>query len=181
MAVCPVCYRENEPVNGRCPSCGVARDDAPRTQPEVSFSSAPTLPQKQAQGAAPQNGANPRLILKGLAGDVTEYPLGENNVLGRSTTASVRLADREVSRKHSQIDFENGDYVLRDLGSSNGTYLNGKRIFAPSPLSDGDEVLIGTSKMEFRIGQGKKHKNAEIVHSEDGGKELEIRCTTSTR
>ena len=116
----------------------------------------------------------PRMILKGPTGDATEFPLGENNVLGRSTTASVRLADREVSRKHTQIDKEGDDYVLRDLGSSNGTFLNGKRIFGPTKLKDGDEVVIGTSKLEFRLGRGGvKPKNAEIVHDEDVKKELE--------
>src|SRR5713101_9957421 len=120
----------------------------------------------------PANAIAPRLILKGMAGDVTEYSLGENNVLGRSTTANVRLADREVSRKHSQIDKEGEDYVLRDLGSSNGTFLNGKRIFAPTRLKDGDEVVIGTSKMEFRLGAGSvKPKNAEIVHSQGSSRE----------
>jgi len=122
----------------------------------------------------PANAIAPRLILKGLPGDVTEYPLGDNNVLGRSTTANVRLADREVSRKHSQIDKEGEDYVLRDLGSSNGTFLNGKRIFTPTRLKDGDEVVIGTSKMEFRLGAGSvKPKNAEIVHSQGSSRELE--------
>ena len=125
-----------------------------------------TMPQ---QAAAP---VAPRMILKGPAGDATEFPLGENNILGRSTTASVRLADREVSRKHSQVDKEGDDYVLRDLGSSNGTFLNGKRIFGPTKLKDGDEVVIGTSKMEFRLGSAAKPKNAEIVHSDDGKEEL---------
>jgi adenylate cyclase len=131
----------------------------------------PTLPHVETDR---KGSAGPRLTLKGLAGDVTEYPLGDNNVLGRSTTASVRLADREVSRKHSQIDKEGDDYILRDLGSSNGTYLNGKRIFAPSKLKEGDEVLIGTSKMEFRFGKNDpRTKNAEIVRSEDKARELE--------
>jgi adenylate cyclase len=115
----------------------------------------------------------PRMILKGPAGDVTEFPLGDSNVLGRSTTASVRLADREVSRKHSQVDREGDDYVLRDLGSSNGTFLNGKRIFGPTKLKDGDEVVIGTSKMEFRLArEPARQKNAEIVHSDDGSEAL---------
>src|SRR5207244_814634 len=98
--------------------------------------------------------------------DVTQYPLGDSNVIGRSTTASVRLTDREVSRKHSQIDREDDGYVLRDLGSSNGTFLNAKRLVASAALSDGDEVLIGTSKMEFRLTSGPaRPKNAEIVHT----------------
>src|SRR5438105_7633178 len=191
MPVCPVCYRENEPVAGRCPDCGSARADPGRgireLDDEPSFprsrSGTPAGARRPAAAAvfgseeptparAQSVSSTPRLILKGLTGDVTEYPLGANNVLGRSTTASVRLADREVSRKHSQIDKEGEEYVLRDLGSSNGTFLNGKRIFGPTNLKDGDEVVIGTSKMEFRLGTGAvKPKNAEIVHS--GTRELE--------
>jgi adenylate cyclase len=199
MPACPVCYRDIEPAGGRCPNCGAARPDAPRsarrldddatgpvrpsrgapsrTAPSrprpafisASFGSEDTTPPRTQPAALA-----PRMILKGATGDATEYPLDDNNILGRSTTASVRLADREVSRKHSQIDKEGEDWVLRDLGSSNGTFLNGKRIFGPSKLKDGDEVLIGTSKMEFRLAKGAmKPKNAEIVRTEDAAKELE--------
>jgi len=199
MSACPVCYRDLEPVGGRCPSCGAERVEASRTlrelddePPNYKKSTTPstgrglrpvppagsvpfgdddkTPPRKVPEPAA---SVAPRMILKGSAGDGTEFPLGENNVLGRSTTASVRLADREVSRKHSQVDKEGDDYVLRDLGSSNGTFLNGKRIFGPTKLTDGDEVVIGTSKMEFRLGRGlAKSRNAEIVHNEDSAKEM---------
>ena len=138
----------------------------------MPFSADEKTPPRKMPASAPT--ATPRMILKGPAGDLTEFPLGENNVLGRSTTASVRLADREVSRKHTQVDKEGDDYVLRDLGSSNGTFLNGKRIFGPTKLKDGDEVVIGTSKLEFRLGSGgAKPKNAEIVRDEDVKKELE--------
>src|SRR5438105_7200328 len=192
MPVCPVCYRENEPVAGRCPDCGSARADPGRgireLDDEPSFprsrSGTPAGARRPAAAAvfgseeptparAQSASSTPRLILKGLTGDVTEYPLGANNVLGRSTTASVRLADREVSRKHSQIDREGEQYVLRDLGSSNGTFINGKRIFAPTELKDGDEVVIGTSKMEFRLAMGAKPKNAEIIHTGAGARPLE--------
>ena len=168
MSVCPVCFHESEPVAGRCPSCSA---------PPVLASSdrEAVIPPRP---SAPHIASAPRLILKGQGAEITEYPLGDSSVLGRSTTASVRLADREVSRKHSQIDREGNDYVLRDLGSSNGTFLNGKRIVGPVKLGDGDEVLIGTSKMEFRLTNaafGGHHemvspsaKNAEIVHTEPG-------------
>ncbi|MFL5311313.1 MAG: adenylate/guanylate cyclase domain-containing protein [Myxococcales bacterium] len=126
-----------------------------------------SLPRRPAPDAA----EGPRLILKG-AGDPAEFPLGEENVLGRSTQATVRLADREVSRKHSQIDREGQDFVLRDLGSSNGTFVNGKRIFGPTRLKDGDEVLIGISKMEFRLGAADEG-NAEIVQMQPAGAPLE--------
>ncbi len=169
MSVCAVCYRDNEPVAGRCPSCGAPRadgDEAPRSA--------------RPQPAHPASG--PRLTLRGPGGEATEYPLGQSNVLGRSTTASVRLFDREVSRKHSQIDREGEEYVLRDLGSSNGTFLNGKRIYAPSKLKDGDEVMIGTSRMEFRLTSGPiRPKNAEIVHTGQTGELEGVVARTSAK
>jgi adenylate cyclase len=176
VSVCPVCFHESEPVAGRCASCSApsARTSAEGAEAIPPPTSAPHIPPRA------------RLILKGPGGEITEYPLGETSVLGRSTTASVRLSDREVSRKHSQIDREGDDYVLRDLGSSNGTFLNGKRILGPAKLGDGDEVLIGTSKMEFRLTSAAlagRHemaspsaKNAEIVH---GGKPGELEAVVA--
>ena len=172
MSVCPVCFHESEPVAGRCPSCSAPRARTPKAREEAI----PLRP------SAPHTPTGPRLILKGPGGEVTEYPLGQSSVLGRSTTASVRLADREVSRKHSQIDREGDDYVLRDLGSSNGTFLNGKRILGAAKLSDGDEVLIGTSKMEFRLTSGPaRPKNAEIVHTGKPGQLEGVVARTSAK
>jgi adenylate cyclase len=169
-----VCYRENEPVAGRCPSCGGPRQRA--AQPVSGQEGNPPRP------SVSHPASGPRLILKGLAGEITEHPLGDSNVLGRSTTATVRLADREVSRKHSQIDLEGNKFVLRDLGSSNGTFLNGTRISGPSTLEDGDEVVIGTTKMQFRITRGPpRPKNAEIVHTGTTGELEGVVARTSAK
>jgi adenylate cyclase len=174
VSVCPVCYRENEPVADRCPSCSAPRIHAVPADPPEQAASPRSRP------AHPPPG--PRLILKGAAGEVTEYPLGDTSVIGRSTTASVRLTDREVSRKHSQIDREGDGYVLRDLGSSNGTFLNGKRLVAPAALGDGDEVVVGTSKMEFRRTSGPaRPKNAEIVHTGQTGELEGVVARTSAK
>jgi adenylate cyclase len=192
MPVCPLCYRDNDAVGGRCPACGGKREEtpasgrrdlagiapiapsassAPKPRPQGLAQASPfgALPLARGPAAPPAaispGAQSPRLILKGAAGEVSEYPLGTSNVLGRSTSASVRLADREVSRKHSEINLESGAYVVKDLGSSNGTFVNGKRIFGPTALAEGDEVLIGTSKMEFRLGASKA-KMAEIIRDE---------------
>ncbi|TDJ68311.1 MAG: FHA domain-containing protein, partial [Proteobacteria bacterium] len=65
-------------------------------------------------------------------------------VIGRGLGAEVRLDDDGVSRRHSKVTtVGNGDLVLEDLGSSNGTYVNGNRIQTHT-LKDGDKIQIGS-------------------------------------
>lgn len=83
------------------------------------------------------------LVLKEGPGAPQQWPL-ENEVttIGRLDSSDVLLADREVSRRHAQVRHDAGQHVLVDLGSKNGTMLNGVRIDRASVLSDGDEIRI---------------------------------------
>ncbi len=137
----------------------------PPLKPVASYQSSPSPAAPKASVPKTLDESGARMVLMGPAGPASDFTLEKQSVLGRSTQATVRLADREVSRKHSQIDFEGGDYLLRDLGSSNGTYVNGRRIYTPTALQDGDEVVIGTSKMVFRRGAARP-RLAEIVADE---------------
>jgi diguanylate cyclase (GGDEF)-like protein len=65
-------------------------------------------------------------------------------VIGRSQMADVRLLDDGVSREHARIEFASGRAWLRDLGSTNGTWLEGERVGStPLPLHDGDRIRVG--------------------------------------
>ena len=64
--------------------------------------------------------------------------------IGREPDLELVVADDFVSTLHAQIVPEPGGPVLQDLGSKNGTLLNGRRMGRPSPLKPGDEVIIGT-------------------------------------
>ncbi len=67
----------------------------------------------------------------------------QHTVIGRSDECDVVLPERQVSRQHAVIERDNGGYVLRDLGSKNGTYVNGQRVRGePHRLRDGDEIQI---------------------------------------
>ncbi len=92
--------------------------------------------------------------LKGRFPDGTtgEFPLGELTTLGRHPSNTVRLVDREVSKEHATIERMGRDFILRDLGSSNGTFVNGRRV-AELRLRDGDEISLGTSKLVFHSGE----------------------------
>lgn len=67
----------------------------------------------------------------------------EQTVIGRSSDCDVVLPGRQVSRQHAVIERDDGTYQLRDLGSKNGTFVNGQRVRRePHPLKDGDEIQI---------------------------------------
>jgi len=76
--------------------------------------------------------------------------LGEN-LFGRDEDAIVWIDDALVSRRHARIVIGETGAVLEDLDSKNGTYLRGKRIEAPTKLSDEDQIKIGPASVVFRI------------------------------
>lgn len=73
-------------------------------------------------------------------------------VLGRGTQCDVRVADSEVSRRHVQLIREDGRWTLTDLGSSNGTFVNGKPVQS-AVLSQGDQIQVGRSILVFDSGE----------------------------
>jgi DNA-binding winged helix-turn-helix (wHTH) protein len=74
------------------------------------------------------------------------------NLIGRDREAVVWVDDSSVSRRHARIVIDENDAAtLEDLGSKNGTYLKGRRIKGAKPLSDMDEVTIGSAAMTFRV------------------------------
>jgi DNA-binding winged helix-turn-helix (wHTH) protein len=71
------------------------------------------------------------------------------NIIGRAADALISVASRKVSRRHAQIVITGRQAVLEDLGSKNGTYLQGKRIDRPVELSDGDRIVVGPATLIF--------------------------------
>ncbi len=68
---------------------------------------------------------------------------GDQLVIGRDSSSNVAINDAEVSRKHARLTFQGGKYVLEDLGSTNGTFVNGQRLASPIVLKSGDVVSLG--------------------------------------
>ena len=69
--------------------------------------------------------------------------------IGRLPECEVPLADKGASRRHAQVRIQDGAATLTDLGSTNGTKLNGQQVQS-RPLEDGDRITIGTTLIEFR-------------------------------
>lgn len=76
-------------------------------------------------------------------------PDGEH-LLGRDGDVAVWLESPSVSRHHARIRVSGPDATIEDLGSKNGTYLRGERLTSPSPLTDGDEIRLGSVLVKFR-------------------------------
>lgn len=77
-----------------------------------------------------------------------EVELKEFNTLGRHPRNSIQVLDRIVSKEHCNISLTNGRYVLHDLGSLNGTMVNGKRV-SEHQLRDWDELKMGNTRVVF--------------------------------
>jgi adenylate cyclase len=92
----------------------------------------------------------PRLVWHGPAGDA-EWVVAGRTTIGRARGCTVRLpADREASKEHAAVEPGDGKWVIRDLASSNGTFVNGRRVRDPIALADGDEIRIGATRLRFR-------------------------------
>ncbi len=81
-------------------------------------------------------------------GSEREIELGVQNTIGRQPTSTVTLTDPRSSGNHAYLISENGRWTLRDLNSSNGTYVNTKKIQLVE-IKNGDRIQIGTTVMEF--------------------------------
>ncbi len=89
-----------------------------------------------------------RITIIGPEGE-QERELGPHNTLGRHPNNTHQILDRIVSKEHCHIDQVSGRYVLKDLGSLNGTYVNGERV-TERVLESGDEITLGSTRIIFR-------------------------------
>lgn len=79
-----------------------------------------------------------------------EVEVTDATVLGRSDEADVLLDDPYASEFHMRLLAQENGLVLHDLGSTNGTYVNGRRVTAPTTLRRGDSVQVGKTVMEVK-------------------------------
>ncbi|CAN5810838.1 hypothetical protein BH23ACT1_BH23ACT1_05240 [soil metagenome] len=77
------------------------------------------------------------------------YDLGEELTVGRAAGCQVTLDDNYVSQLHARIFTRDGMLFVEDLGSTNGTYLNTRRVSGPEAMKRGDQLKIGSTVMEL--------------------------------
>lgn len=130
--------------------------DANGAKEEIVAPAPPALP----------SGVHSILIIERGGGQSTEFPLSnEESQIGRwdadnGIFPDVDLdafdADAKVSRRHARVIARNGSFMVEDLGSTNGTFVNrGRRLLpgAPQVLTDGDEIIVGKTFLRFKVKQ----------------------------
>ena len=115
----------------------------------------------------------PYLLITAGSGRGQTFELrGEAN-LGRSRANAIVLSDGKVSRNHARLDPVRSTYILTDLGSANGTFVNGVRITQPVRLRDGDSFQVGDIQFVFHTRPAEAHSPFADHVAEDGGKSSE--------
>lgn len=85
-----------------------------------------------------------------IPGEKKSYPLKDIAIIGRASTTDIKFDDLMVSRHHARVSKWNEGYILEDLGSLNGVFLNDERITSPQPLPDSSKICIGPHTLLFR-------------------------------
>jgi len=166
VVACPGCekkYRlEDRHFAGKnefrfnCPNCGQAIEavrEAPPQPQEPSTQKGKRLESTWSEAGVadaellglPEGKHASIAVLQGVdSGNI--FPVSKPLVVIGRAEADVRLTDSEVSRRHAQIEFKGGNILLRDLKSTNGTYVNEQRITV-TPLEHQTEFRVGTTTL----------------------------------
>lgn len=169
MQTCPNCKSKQFEGTIFCAECGAAM--VPNTRRETTMSlgqRGPTGDLSDSATVVPSpapSPAGPRLTIVIMnSGRRISLDVGEDLLIGRKDNArgiypDVDLGldggyDAGVSRRHAIISYTNGTYLIEDLGSANGTFVNGRQLApqAPTMLSSGDELKCGTLLMRVELG-----------------------------
>jgi hypothetical protein len=101
-------------------------------------------------GARSESGGAELVLLTGSSDGRRIRLRGAGQVIGRSSEADVEIDDPYASEFHARVGLQDQRIVVHDLGSTNGTYVNGRRVTSPTTVSRGDTVQIGKTTLEVR-------------------------------
>ncbi len=146
---CPECGFQNPEAANYCAKCGalLAKDEAGA---ETTMTYVPEEGDDDATALEDIGVKGPALVVRSGGGRTGEtFPLeAERTLIGRSPDCEIFLDDVTVSRKHAVLQRRDDAYVIEDLGSLNGTFVNRRRIES-GELTDNDELQIGKYRLTF--------------------------------
>ncbi len=92
-----------------------------------------------------------KLVITSGAKAGAEFPLGRDEItIGRSSDSAIIIRDDYTSTHHARLMLWNGRWMIQDLDSTNGTFLNGSRVTVPTPIPLGATVKVGATTFELR-------------------------------
>ena len=114
--------------------------------------SAAAPPPEATDGVVRPRTAKPpdHLTVVGPDGKSRTYDVDEELIIGRADKCHVVISDPYASQIHARVFRRSNGVFIEDMGSTNGTYLNKKRVAAPIPVNRGDRARIGKTSLEFR-------------------------------
>lgn len=150
MPRCLHCGHENEEATKQCAKCGKPLGSGAGADETLGFIPAVEVEIEETEEeieARLERGAV-LVVKKGPDAGERFVLLKDETTLGRDPQSDIFLNDITVSRKHARVDRAGGGVTLTDVGSLNGTYVNGERVDEVD-LRNGDEIQIGKFKMVF--------------------------------
>jgi hypothetical protein len=115
--------------------------------------------------AATSMNDRPRFALRFISGKYQggEFPLRMNReiIIGRSSDLDMVLVEDMVSRRHAKISSTDSEVYIQDMGSTNGTFVNGEKIAGRALLHEGDRILVGTSIIKVVAVEGSAAQTTE--------------------
>jgi FHA domain len=131
------------PVPTQAPVTAGRASQPPAAPPPAAVHAAPAHPQ-------PRRGAPAELVVHAEGKPRVVALEGGDVVFGRATDATVPLSDQYASERHARVYQRDGEWLVADLGSTNGTFLNQERVTTPTPISAGDQLGIGETVVQVR-------------------------------
>ncbi|WP_405778792.1 FHA domain-containing protein [Streptomyces sp. NBC_00859] len=131
---------------------GSRRNADARPAQAARQASAPPQPRQQAAGGRQRRGAPTKLVVsEGTLTGTTVALQGQTVTLGRAHDSTIVLDDDYASSRHARIyPDRDGQWIVEDLGSTNGTYLDRTRLTTPTPIPLGAPIRIGKTVIELR-------------------------------
>lgn len=120
------------------------------TTPRAAGAPVPAAQAARPARQQPQSTAKPaRLkVIEPAESRGSQFDLGDELTVGRADGCRIRLDDSFTSQLHARVFSKDGQFFVEDLGSTNGTFVNGSKIASPTPLRRGDRLKIGKTTLE---------------------------------
>ena len=133
------------------PAPAAAFPVAAPASPSAVTSAPPAAPATGPGGETASTENATRLVITSGQKAGAEFPLGRDEItIGRSSDSAIIIRDDYTSTHHARLMLWNGRWMIQDLDSTNGTFLNGSRVTVPTPIPLGATVKVGATTFELR-------------------------------